>query len=135
MNKITKMTQIETINFINKRVGTELIEHDYIFNPYDAFDKNYIVEIKNRRANYKEPFLEVNKTLINLKLAKKQNKEYLYVQQDDTGVYVFNISKIDLNSIYKRFYNVPATTDFSNNKRVNKEFWILTKSLATKLII
>ena len=135
MNKITKMTQLETINFINKRVGTELIEHDYIFNPYDAFDKNYIVEIKNRRANYKEPFLEVNKTLINLKLAKKQNKEYLYVQQDDTGVYVFNISKIDLNSIYKRFYNVPATTDFSNNKRVNKEFWILTKSLATKLII
>jgi hypothetical protein len=129
------MTQLETINFINKRVGTELIEHDYIFNPYDAFDKNYIVEIKNRRSNYKEPFLEVNKTLINLKLAKKQNKEYLYVQQDDTGVYVFNISKIDLNSIYKRFYNVPATTDFSNNKRVNKEFWILTKSLATKLII
>ena len=129
------MTQLETINFINKRVGTKLIEHDYIFNPYDAFDKNYIVEIKNRRANYKEPFLEVNKTLINLKLAKKQNKEYLYVQQDDTGVYVFNISKIDLNTIYKRFYNVPATTDFSNNKRVNKEFWILTKSLATKLII
>ena len=135
MNKINKMTQLETINFINKRVGTELIEHDYIFNPYDAFDKNYIVEIKNRRANYKEPFLEVNKTIINLKLAKKQNKEYLYVQQDDTGVYVFNISKIDLNTIYKRFYNVPATTDFSNNKRVNKEFWILTKSLATKLII
>jgi len=135
LNKINKMTQLETINFINKRVGTELIEHDYIFNPYDAFDKNYIVEIKNRRANYKEPFLEVNKTIINLKLAKKQNKEYLYVQQDDTGVYVFNISKIDLNSIYKRFYNVPATTDFSNNKRVNKEFWILTKSLATKLII
>ena len=129
------MTQSETVEFINSRVRTELVEHNYVFNPYDASDSNYIVEIKNRRANYKDPFLEVNKTLVNLSLAKQLNKHYLYVQQDETGVYVFNISKLDLNSIYKRFYNVPATTDFSNNERVDKEFWVLNKSLASKLSI
>jgi hypothetical protein len=127
------MTQSETIYFINKKSNTNLIEHKYEFNSYDAYDSNYIVEIKNRRANHKDPFLEVNKTLINLKLAKNQNKQYLYVQQDDTGIYVFNISKLDLNSIYKRFYNVPETTDFGKNKRVDKEFWVLNKSLSTKL--
>ena len=127
------MTQSETIYFINKKSNTNLIEHKYEFNSYDAYDSNYIVEIKNRRANHKDPFLEVNKTLINLKLAKNQNKQYLYVKQDDTGIYVFNISKLDLNSIYKRFYNVPETTDFGKNKRVDKEFWVLNKSLSTKL--
>jgi len=127
------MTQSETIYFINKKSNTNLIEHKYEFNSYDAYDSNYIVEIKNRRANHKDPFLEVNKTLINLKLAKNQNKQYLYVQQDDTGIYVFNISKLNLNSIYKRFYNVPETTDFGKNKRVDKEFWVLNKSLSTKL--
>lgn len=129
------MTQSETIEFINSRVRTELVEHNYVFNPYDASDSNYIVEIKNRRTNYKDPFLEVNKTLVNLKLAKQLNKHYLYVHQEPSGVYVFNISKLDLNSIYKRFYNVPATTDFSNNERVDKEYWVLNKSLASKLSI
>ena len=127
------MTQSETIYFINKKSNTNLIEHKYEFNSYDAYDSNYIVEIKKRRANHKDPFLEVNKTLINLKLAKNQNKQSLYVQQDDTGIYVFNISKLNLNRIYKRFYNVPETTYVGKNKRVDKEFWVLNKSLSTKL--
>jgi len=129
------MTQSQTIKFLNTKSGTSLKEMVYEFSPYDAEDSNYIVEIKNRRANHKDPFLEVNKTLVNLKIAKQLNKQYLYVQQDETGVYVFNINKLDLDNIYKRFYNVPATTDFENNERVDKEFWVLSKSLASKLSI
>lgn len=125
------MNQKQTVNFINKTSGTKLIEHTDEFSSYDAFDDNYIVEIKNRRANHKDPFLEVNKTVINMKKAKDQNKDYLYIQADGTGVYVFNISKLDLNAIPKRFYNVPATTDFNNKEIVNKEFWVLKKSYAT----
>jgi len=125
------MNQKQTVNFINKTSGTKLIEHTDEFSSYDAFDDNYIVEIKNRRANHKDPFLEVNKTVINMKKAKDQNKDYLYIQADGTGVYVFNISKLDLDSIPKRFYNVPATTDFNNKKRIDKEFWVLKKSYAT----
>ena len=125
------MNQQQTVNFINKTSGTKLIEHTDEFSSYDAFDDNYIVEIKNRRANHKDPFLEVNKTVINMKKAKDQNKDYLYIQADGTGVYVFNISKLDLDAIPKRFYNVPATTDFNNNERIDKEFWVLKKSYAT----
>lgn len=125
------MNQKQTVNFINKTSGTKLIEHTDEFSSYDAFDDNYIVEIKNRRANHKDPFLEVNKTVINMKKAKDQNKDYLYIQADGTGVYVFNISKLDLDAIPKRFYNVPVTTDFNNKERVNKEFWVLKKSYAT----
>ena len=127
------MNQLQTINFINKTSKTKLIEHKDEFNSYDAFDENYIVEIKNRRANHKDPFLEVNKTVINISKAKELKKDYLYVQADDTGVYVFNISKLNLDKIPKRFYNVPATTDFKNKERVDKEFWVLKKQYAKKL--
>jgi len=129
------MNQKQTVNFINKTSGTKLIEHKDEFSSYDAYDDNYIVEIKNRRANHKDPFLEVNKTVVNMKKAKQLKKDYLYVQADGTGVYVFNISKLNLHTIPKRFYNVPATTDFKNKERVNKEFWVLKKQYAKKINI
>ena len=40
------MTQSETIDFINSKARTKLVENDYQFNPYDAEDSNYLVEIK-----------------------------------------------------------------------------------------
>jgi len=125
------MTQTETVHFLNTKKNLNLKEHLDQYNSYDAFDNNYLVEIKNRSSEYKDPFLEVNKTLVNLDKAKKTNKQYIYVQQDNTGVYVFNVSKLDLNNIYKRFYNVPASTLFKNKERLEKEFWVLNKSLAT----
>ena len=125
------MTQSETIQFLNNKKNLKLKEHPDQYNSYDAFDNNYLVEIKNRSSEYKDPFLEVNKTLVNLDKAKKTNKQYIYVQQDNTGVYVFNVSKLDLSNIYKRFFNVPASTLFENKERLEKEFWVLNKSLAT----
>ena len=125
------MTQLETIQFLNNKKNLKLEEHLDQYNSYDAFDDNYLVEIKNRTSEYKDPFLEVNKTLVNLKKAKEENKQYIYVQQDNTGVYVFNVSKLDLKSIYRRFFDVPASTLFENKERLNKEFWVLNKSLAT----
>ena len=125
------MTQSETVNFLNKKKKLKLKEHPDQYNSYDAFDDNYLVEIKNRASEYKDPFLEVNKTLINLKKAKAKNKQYIYVQQDNTGVYVFNVSKLDLKNIFRRFFNVPASTMFKNKERLEKEFWVLNKSLAT----
>ena len=125
------MTQSETIQFLNNKKNLKLEEHLDQYNSYDAFDDNYLVEIKNRTSEYKDPFLEVNKTLVNLKKAKEENKHYIYVQQDNTGVYVFNVSKLDLKSIYRRFFDVPASTLFENKERLNKEFWVLNKSLAT----
>lgn len=125
------MTQSETIQFLNNKKNLNLEEHLDRYNSYDAFDDSYLVEIKNRTSEYKDPFLEVNKTLVNLKKAKEENKQYIYVQQDNTGVYVFNVSKLDLKSIYRRFFDVPASTLFENKERLNKEFWVLNKSLAT----
>ena len=125
------MTQSETVQFLNNKKNLKLKEHLDQYNSYDAFDDNYLVEIKNRTSEYKDPFLEVNKTLVNLKKAKEENKQYIYVQQDNTGVYVFNVSKLDLKSIYRRFFDVPASTLFENKERLNKEFWVLNKSLAT----
>jgi len=125
------MTQSETIQFLNNKKNLKLEEHLDQYNSYGAFDDNYLVEIKNRTSEYKDPFLEVNKTLVNLKKAKEENKQYIYVQQDNTGVYVFNVSKLDLKSIYRRFFDVPASTLFENKERLNKEFWVLNKSLAT----
>ena len=128
---IDNMTQSETVKFLNKKKNLKLKEHPDQYSSYDAYDDNYLVEIKNRTSEYKDPFLEVNKTLINLNKAKKENKQYIYVQQDNTGVYVFNVSKLDLKNIFRRFFNVPASTMFENKERLDKEFWVLNKSLAT----
>ena len=125
------MTQSETIQFLNNKKNINLEEHPDQYSSYDAFDDNYLVEIKNRTSEYKDPFLEVNKTLVNLNKVKGENKQYIYVQQDNSGVYVFNVSKLDLKKIYRRFFNVPASTMFKNKERLNKEFWVLNKSLAT----
>jgi len=127
------MNQLETVEFINNKVNTSLVEAKYIYSPYDASDDNYLVEIKNRKKDYDNPFIEVPKTKINLKLAKLENKQYLFVHQDSSGVFVFNVSKINLDNVPKKIIKAPATTDFSNNERVDKEFWILKKSMATKL--
>ena len=84
------MTQSETVQFLNNKKNLKLEEHLDQYNSYDAFDDNYLVEIKNRTSEYKDPFLEVNKTLVNLKKAKEENKQYIYVQQDILG-YMFSM--------------------------------------------
>jgi len=55
------MTEQSTIDFLNSKVGTKLSLVSDKYNSYDASDDNYIVEIKNRRAYYKDKQIEALK--------------------------------------------------------------------------
>ena len=57
------MTEQSTIDFLNKKVGTKLSLVSDKYSSYDASDDNYIVEIKNRRAYYRDKPIEAMKIL------------------------------------------------------------------------
>ena len=69
-----------------------------------------------------------------MKKAKDQNKDYLYIQADGTGVYVFQYKcKLFLicDAIPKRFTMYQQQRTLIIRKEYNKEFWVLKKSYAT----
>ena len=87
------MTEQSTIDFLNSKVGTKLSLVSDIYSSYDASDDNYIVEIKNRRAYYRDKLIEAMKLYKNYQASQLSNKQFLYVVTDEKGVWVFNISK------------------------------------------
>ena len=126
------MTEQSTIDFLNKKVGTKLSLAVGLFNSYDAKDDNYIVEIKNRRAYYKDKMIEAKKLYNNYQASQHCNKQFLYVVTDEEGVWVFNISK-NINSIVNmplKAMKCPKTTDFDCNDKIIKYSYVLPESIA-----
>ena len=124
----------ETYKVIGVMSGTSLDGIDLAHVHFSIVDGKWSFDIyETETVSYDNDWLNKLKTAIDFSedKLKELNKDYLYIQADETGVDVFNVSKLNLNSIPKRFYNVPATTDFNNNERVKKEFWVLKKSYAT----
>ena len=105
------------------------------FSPYDAEGVNYIVEIKNRRAYYKDKMLEAYKLFANYQQAQLKGKQFLYVVTDSEGIWVYNITK-HIDTILQgspKPLQCPAQTDFGNNTKITKYVFTLAESLATKL--
>ena len=129
------MTEQSTIDFLNKKVGTKLLLAGDAYNSYDASDDNYIVEIKNRRAYYKDKMIEAMKLYKNFQASQYANKQFLYVVTDVKGVWVFNISK-NIKSIVTmslKGMECPKTTDFESNDKIIKYSYVLPESIAKHL--
>ena len=126
------MTEQSTIDFLNNKVGTKLLLAEDLFNSYDAKDDNYIVEIKNRRAYYKDKMIEAMKLYKNFQASQYANKQFLYVVTDEKGVWVFNISK-NIKSIVTmplKGMECPKTTDFESNDKIIKYSYVLPELIA-----
>ena len=104
------MTELSTIELINKSSGTKLTLVKGQFSIYDAEDDDYIVEIKNRR-------------------------KYYSVVTDDKGVYVYNISNhmTQIVNLPMKAIQCPRSTDFNNNDKITKYSYELPETLAIKL--
>lgn len=131
------MTEQSTINFLNrfKRIDLKLVSNTY--SCYDAYDSNYIVEIKNRRKYYSDKLIEAMKMYRNYQEAQIQGKTLLYVVTDDKGMWVFNISK-NISSIVKtipKAFKCPRTTDFNNDTKIYKYSYVLPESMAKHIKI
>lgn len=129
------MNEAQTITLLNVSTGLGLTAATNQFSPYDAESTDYIVEIKNRRAYYKDKMLEAYKLFANYQQAQLKGKQFLYVVTDSEGVWVYNISK-HIDSIIKQSpkpLQCPAQTDFGNKTKITKFVFTLAESLATKL--
>tara|TARA_R110000824_G_C14759869_1_gene629678 strand:+ start:44 stop:442 length:399 start_codon:yes stop_codon:yes gene_type:complete len=129
------MTEQSTIDFLNSKVGTKLSLVSDTYSSYDAIDNNYIVEIKNRRAYYKDKMIEAMKLYKNYQASQYSNKQFLYVVTDEKGVWVFNISK-NIKSIVTmplKGMECPKTTDFKSNDKIIKYSYVLPESIAKHL--
>jgi hypothetical protein len=126
------MTEKSTIDLLNRIKGINLSLASDTYSCYDAFDVNYIVEIKNRRKYYSDKIIEAMKLFTNYQESQIKGKTFLYVVTDKKGVWVFNISK-NIASIVEtpvKAFRCPKTTDFENNSKINKYSYILPESMA-----
>jgi len=131
------MTEQSTIDLLNKIKGVNLMLASDTYSCYDAFDFNYIVEIKNRRKYFSTKMIEAMKMYRNYQEAQIKGKTFLYVVTDDKGMWVFNISK-NISSIVKtvpKALKCPKTTDFSDNSKIDKYSYELPESMAKHIKI
>ena len=88
MKDLRNLNEIDTINLINLMSGTKLKSTNSVdeYCSFDAFDKYYIVEIKNRRKHYYTKMMEESKFKANIAASKKLDKIFLYIVTDPKGV-------------------------------------------------
>ena len=129
------MTELSTIELINKSSGTKLALVKGQFSIYDAEDDDYIVEIKNRRKYYSTKLIEAKKLYNNFQASQIKGKKFLYVVTDDRGVYVYNISNhmTHIVNLPMKSIQCPRSTDFNNNDKITKYSYELPETLAIKL--
>ena len=125
------MNEESTIKLLNT-LGTNLVGASDQYSSYDAEDKDYIVEIKNRRDYYRDKQIECLKLFKNFQKAQLKDKQFLYVVTDNKGMHIFNISKNMFTIVSKPpiGMNCPVSTDFNSNKRIKKYTYNLPESMA-----
>ena len=130
------MTEQSTIDFLNKKVGTKLSLVSDKYSSYDASDDNYIVEIKNRRAYYRDKLIEAMKLYKNYQASQLSNKQFLYVVTDEKGVWVFNVSR-NIKAVVVmpvKAKECPKVTDFGgSNECIIKYSYLLPEIMSKHL--
>tara|TARA_Y100000401_G_scaffold73348_1_gene59338 strand:- start:16764 stop:17171 length:408 start_codon:yes stop_codon:yes gene_type:complete len=118
-----KSNEREILEELNKvMIGEPLEESSYTYNRFDAENKNYIVEIKDRYKKYNETLIEFDKYSYNLVYSEKTKKHFIYSVRMENCIYVFNITKLN-SSNYNfnwEWRHMPYNTEFGNNEPTKK---------------
>tara|TARA_B100000519_G_C14252480_1_gene443165 strand:+ start:1231 stop:1629 length:399 start_codon:yes stop_codon:yes gene_type:complete len=114
-----KQNEKDILDSVNKEFNIELKWNDYEYNRFDAEDKNYIVEIKDRNKYYDNTMIEFDKYSFNIKYAELAKKKFIYVVRVDGNIYIFNLSKDDTTFGWE-WKLIEATTNFKNRKKIKK---------------
>jgi hypothetical protein len=109
------------------------LQESFEFDHHDFECDQYLMEIKSRDTKYKSWIIEKMKVDANLLYAFSQAKMFLYITEYKGTAYVWNITKMadnhyDFNWETRK---MPATTEFDNNKFVDKEVGYLYEKDAT----
>ena len=113
------------------------LQESFEFDHHDFECDQYLMEIKSRDTKYDSWIIEKMKADANLLYAFSQAKMFLYITEYKGTAYVWNITKMadnhyDFNWETRK---MPATTEFENNKFVDKEVGYLYEKDATSLVI
>ena len=129
------MNEQSTIQFLNQFDFFNLTKSKETYSSYDAYDSNYLVEIKNRRKYYSDKLIECSKLFVNYQKATLERKKFLYVVTDEKGVWVYSISKHIETIIKQRPIKIPcpSKTDFYGGKIINKYCYTLKEEISTEL--
>ena len=109
------------------------LQESFEFDHHDFECDQYLMEVKSRCTRYSSWIIEKMKVDANLLYAFSLNKMFLYITEYNGRAYVWNISKMadnhyDFNWETRK---MPATTEFENNKFVDKEVGYLYEKDAT----
>jgi hypothetical protein len=103
----------------NTRLNLKKPKQKYL--QFDAYDKNYIVEIKIRNTFYANQIIEFSKYAFNSLYAKTNNQTFVYAVAINGTIYIFNISKLEKDYDFNwEWRKLPATTEFENNDNMLK---------------
>ena len=106
---------------INNNTKLNLKKPKQKYLQFDAYDKNYIVEIKVRNTHYDRQIIEFSKYAFNSKYAKINDQTFVYAVAIKNIIYIFNISKLEKDYEFKwEWRKLPATTEFKNNDNMLK---------------
>jgi hypothetical protein len=114
-----KENEKEILDAVNKEFGIDLKWNDYEYNRFDAEDKNYIVEIKDRKKYYDKTLIEFDKYSYNIKYSELAKKSFIYVVRVSGTIYIFNLSKKDITFGWE-WKSIEATTNFERRDKVKK---------------
>ena len=90
---------------------------------FDAYNSDFIVEIKDRDSLYNEKLLiEFDKYAYNLAFSDVHNKKFIYLNRVGNNLYVFDINYLDyiqydFNWEWKA---LPQTTEFGKTELIEK---------------
>ena len=107
---------------VNQEYGLHLIEDKYEYNRFDAENKSYIAEIKDRHKYYPKTMIEFDKYSYNTQYAKLVDKDFIYIVRVDGQIYIFNITDLNYqNYDYKwSWVTMSKQTEFSDNRKMKK---------------
>jgi hypothetical protein len=123
---------ILTIDWLNSKFNLSIKKTTGKFDLWDAQDNKRIIEFKFRNKYYKEKYIQVDKFYALLMASEYHNKDSYYIVVDNE-VRIFNLTQIKNKLINSKIIikQAPYQTEFKNNQKINKYFYILNQSNQT----
>ena len=130
-----KKNELKIIDRLNKHLPkSKSVVNTSTYHRFDAYNDDYIIEIKYRHKMYQDFIIEFDKYAYNRLYAEINDKKFLYVVGFEEDIYVYNITNLDKSGYnYKwQMIAMPKQTEFEKNWDINKyvgylELWAAKK--------
>ena len=92
------------------------------YNRFDAYNDMQIAELKVRTDDYPNTLIEFDKYAYNTRYCQIFGKEFLYIVGTLKGIFVFNITDLDIDNYDYRWEwrTMPSQTEFGNGEIMKK---------------